>query len=138
MGDTFSNAVKSLNIDIPSKCKNDVSPELSELNDPIDNIISTYSQHPSIKLINDNVVKGDFLFQEVSLEAIEKEIASLDDKKSSSSNSIPPKFLKENSGICCKPLRAIINAGISNSCFDAGLKLADLTPVHKEGEAINL
>ena len=135
LGEAFSNAVKSLNITIPSECKNDVSPKL--LNDPIDNIISTYSRHPSIKLINNNVVKGDFLFQEVSLEDIEKEIASLDDKKSTSFNSIPPKLLKENSDICCKPLRAIINAGISNSCFDAGLKFADLTPVHKAGETIS-
>ena len=34
-------------------------------------------------------------------------------------------------------MTAIINNGISNSCFDGGLKLADLTPVHKADETTN-
>ena len=93
LGDFFSNAVKGLNINIPSEYKNEDSPVL---NDPIDNIISTYSRHPSIKLINDNVVKGNFSFKAVSLADIEKEVAALDDKKASMSSSIPPKLLKEN------------------------------------------
>ena len=47
------------------------------------------------------------------------------------SNSIPSKVLKENITICCKPLTEIINNGIPKTCFDGGLELADLTPVHK-------
>ena len=43
--------------------------------------------------------------------------------------------LKENITICCKPLTEIINNGISKTCFDGGLKLADLTPVHKADES---
>ena len=50
------------------------------------------------------------------------------------SSSIPPKVLKENSTICCKPLTEIINNGISKTCFDGGLKLADVTHVHKADE----
>ena len=128
LGDFFCNAVKSLNVNIPDEYKSEGS-ALSD--DPIENIISIYSNHPSIKLTNENVDKGNFSFSTVKLADIEKEVTGLDCKKASISGSIPPKFLKENSSICCKPLTDIINSGISTSIYDNGLKLADLAPVHK-------
>ena len=131
MGDFFSNAVKSLNINIPSEYKDE---ESAVSDDPIDNIISIFS-NPGIKSINDNVVKGNFSFHTVGIADIEKEIGALHSKKASMSSSIPPKVLKENIAICCKPLTEIINNGISKTCFDGGLKLADLTPVHKADES---
>ena len=131
--DFFSNTVKTLDISIPSEYKD----ENVVSDDPIDQIISTFSSHPSIQLINDNVVKGNFSFKTVDLDTIEKEVAALDGKKASMSDSIPPKCLKEYSTICCKPLTVIINNGILNSCFDGALKLADLTPVHKAEETIS-
>ena len=133
-GGFFSNAVKSLNLSIPSEYTHEIS---VSIDDPIDKIISTYSNHPSIKLINDNVVKGCFSFKEVTSDAIEKEIYALDSKKASMSSSIPPRILKENAKILCKPLTAIINDGISNSVFDEGLKLADVIPAHKGEETTN-
>ena len=135
MNDFFSNVVKSLNVSVPGEYKKEIS-VLSE-DDLIDNIISTYADHPSIKLINDNVVKGTFAFTTVSVAAVDKEIVALDSKKAYTSRSIPPKFLKENSDVCCEPLAVVINNDISNSCFDSGLKLADLTPIHKGEEATN-
>ena len=135
MNDIFSSVVKSLNVSVPGEYKKEIS-VLSE-NDLIDNIISTYADHPSIKLINDNVVKGTFAFTPVSVAAVDKEIVALDSKKAYTSRSIPPKFLKENSDVCCQPLAVVINNDISNSCFDSGLKLADLTPIHKGEEATN-
>ena len=44
------------------------------------------------------------------------------------SSSILAKILKVNTDIFSNPLTNIINNGISNSCFDSGLKLVDLTP----------
>ena len=75
-----------------------------------------------------------FSFCEVTSDNVEKVICALDSKKTSMSNSIPPKVLKENGTILFKPLADIINNDISSSCFDGGLKLADLTPIHKENE----
>ena len=49
-------------------------------------------------------MKGNFSFDIVDDCAVEKEITALDSKKASMSTSITPKFLKENSAICCKPL----------------------------------
>ena len=128
LGNFFSNSVRGLNIEIPSEYKNEVFPLLD---DPIDKIIATYSDHSSIKLSNDNVVKGNFSFEEVSVATIRKQIMSLDDTKASMSSSIPPKILKENIDIFCNPLTVIINSGIPNSSFDKGLNLADVIPVHK-------
>ena len=67
--------------------------------DAIDNIITTYANHPSIKLINENALKGYFSFKEVSVTAIEKEVTALDSKKACMSNSIPTKILKENNNV---------------------------------------
>ena len=134
LGEFFNNAVKSLNVCIPSEY---ISEKSAVSNDPIDNIISKYSNHPSIKLINDNVIKGNFSFNQVSLEDVNHVIAKLDVKKASLSSSIPSKFIKDYSDICSKPLTDILNDGILNSYFDIGLKYADLTPVHKAEEATN-
>ena len=82
-------------------------------------------------------MKGNFSFQEMSHASIEKEIDLLNSNKASVSSSIPPKFLKENRSICSKPLTYILNSGIRNSCFDNGLKRADLTPVHKTDDRTN-
>ena len=129
--DVFNNAVESLNLSIPSEHKDE---ESAGLDDPIDNIISTYADHPSIKLINEHIIKGDFDFCEVGLTDIKKEVAGLNKKKACMSSSIPPKILKENNNVCCGPLTVIFNNSISNSCFVSGLKCADVTPVHKAEE----
>ena len=93
-----------------------------------------FSNHTNIKLIKENVTNSIFSFCEVTSDNVEKEICALDSKKTPMSNSIPPKVLKENGTIFCKPLTDIINNGISSSCFDGGLKLADLTSIHEENQ----
>ena len=60
-------------------------------------LISKYSNHPSIKLIKKNLLKGSFKFKTVNLVDVEKEVRALDSNKSTMSGSIPPKILKENS-----------------------------------------
>ena len=130
----FNNAVEALDVEIPSEYREQ---EFIVADDPIENILKKYANHPSIKLIGQNVLKGDFSFSQVSLSDVEKVVAALDGKKASLCNSIPTKVFKENSNICCKPLTDIINNDISNSCFDSCLKCADLTPVHKAEETTN-
>ena len=134
LGEFFKNAVKSLNLGIPNEY---ISKKSTVSTDPIDTIISKYSNHPSIKLINDNVIKGKFSFNLASLDDVKNIIAKLDVKKASLSSSIPSKFIKDYSDICSKPLTDIINDGIENSYFDIGLKYADLTPVHKSEDTTN-
>ena len=122
LGEFFSNAVKSLNVGVPSE---HISEKSAVSNDPIDNIILKYSNHPSVKQINDNVITGNFSFTQVSLDDVKKVIVAMDGKKASLSRSIPPNFIKDYSDICSIPLTDIINNGILNSYFDIGLKYAD-------------
>ena len=115
LGVFFSNAFKTLNVKVPSEFKVN---ELADSDDPIDNILSVFSKHPSIFLINENVAKYNFRFHTFISVGVEKEIKALDIKKASMSSSIPSKVLKQNSDICSKPLTEIINHGLFNSCFD--------------------
>ena len=132
--DFFSNSVKSLDVEIP----NVYLQESVVSDDPIDKIIHKYSNHPSIKLITDNVIKSKFSFSEVTLSDVMKVVAALKSRKASICNSIPIKILKENSNVCCEPSTHIVNNDISNSCFRRCLKRADLTPVHKADETTNI
>ena len=47
---------------------------------------------------------------------------------------IPSKIMKLYSNICNEPLKDIVNNHIETSIFDAKLKYADITPVHKKDE----
>ena len=101
LSDFFSSAVKSLDVEIPSEYLE----ESVVSDDTIDKIIHKYSNHPSIKLITDNVIKGKFPFSEVTLSDVQKVVAALDSKKASLCNNIPTKILKENCNVCCEPQR---------------------------------
>ena len=104
---------------------------------PIDEIVNKYANHPSIKSIAENIVKGDFSFNTVTLHDVEMVVTSLDSKKASTRNSIPTRVLKENINICCGPLTNIINSEITNSSFGVCLKRAHVAPIHKAEETTN-
>ena len=107
------------------------------LYDSIDEIVNKYANHPNIKSITENIVKGDFSFNAVTLHDVETVVTSLARKKASTRNSIPTRVLKENINICCEPLTNIINSEITNSSFDSCLKRADVAPIHKAEETTN-
>ena len=75
MNDFFGKAVAPLNLDIPSMY---ITDESITIDNPIEKIISRYSNHPSIKLIDENVLKGSFTFTAVNLVDIEKEVKAID------------------------------------------------------------
>ena len=96
LNEFFTNSARSLNISIPDDyiCE---QPVISE--DPIDNILTKFANHPSIKMINEKLVKGNFTFTTVSVTEVEREIKALDTSKVSMSNSIPSKVIKQNCDI---------------------------------------
>ena len=98
-----------------------------------DKIIHKYSKHPSIKLINQNVqINNKFSFKNTSITDIKTEIKNLNSRKSSPANTVSSKNLKRFDDICSKTLHNIISRGIDTGFFDDGMKLADLTPIHKK------
>ena len=97
----FGNVIKNLMI-----------PKYSEYDPSIDRVenrtiraILKYRNHPSILTIRE--------LKEVSIEEIQKEIVSLNNKKASQNPDIPTKIIKENSDIFEKVLCSFINDSIT-------------------------
>ena len=77
-----------------------------------------------------------FSFNEVSLKEIEDYLKDLNPRKACPTDNIPPKYLKENYDICSNTIMQLVNETIKDCTFPNRLKLADLTPTHKQGEKI--
>ena len=126
----FKNAVNSLGIE-----NNQITVEGEN---PVDTAIKTFENHPSIKLIKNNIiVHNEFNFQSVNTEVIFKTITDLDSNKVGTFNNIPTRKLKEVSDICCPFLEKIWNDEVINlKHFSHLLKLADVTPVYKKNDKL--
>ena len=59
----------------------------------------------------------------------------LNSKKDGTSNDIPVKVLKEHYDICSTSLHKIINKPIAECKFSDELKLSDISPIFKKGNA---
>ena len=129
----FSNAVKNLKIEINSDLIND---ELYET-DPILRAIEKYSKHPSILKINEvteNDNSNTFAFKHVTYENVYNEINLLNSSKASPKNSIPPKILKDSCDIFSQKILIDFNSSINMGIFPNNLKLADVSPTHKNSD----
>ena len=63
--------------------------------DPVDIITEKYKNHPSIKIINENIqFDSRFSFKEISEDDIKKELKNLNTKKASTFGNIPTKIFK--------------------------------------------
>ena len=102
-------------------------------NDPVLQCINKYSDHPSIKIINEKIKDiNAFNFSKVEDKDVEKLIQGLDIKKATQEEDIPTNILKENTDIFSPYLCRVINDSISKSSFPDFLKRANITPVHKK------
>ena len=102
-------------------------------NDPVLQCINKYSDHPSIKIINEKIKDiNAFHFSKVEDKDVEKLIQGLDIKKATQEEDIPTNILKENTDIFSPYLCRVINDSISKSSFPDFLKRANITPVHKK------
>ena len=134
LNDYFKNAVTSLDIN-ENKF---LLTESNENSDPIDHILKTYRFHPSVLKIKGKVPQSKrFFFHNVTLSDIENELQKLNTKKSSTLNNIPTNILKSYADLCSGTLHNIFNESLNNGCFPDELKLADITPIFKKGDATN-
>ena len=109
--------------------------------DSIEDIITNYENHPSIKLIKGNIIKDTtFIMPPANEEDIEGIISKLKLKKSSGLDNIPTKIIKLSSHVIKKPLTNIINATIKTSKFIDDGKVGKVTPIYKnpkDGSRLN-
>ena len=128
----FENVVKSLNIE--NKL---LLTHVTDVVDPINVIIKRYENQPSILAIKGKVIHPmqKFVFSLTNLPGIVNEVKSLNTKKAITSKNIPAKHLKETFDICSPTLNDIWYNAIIEGFFPNQLKLADITPTFKKGDA---
>ena len=98
-------------------------------NDHVPQCINKYSDHPSIKIINETIKDiNAFNFSKVEKKDVEKLIQGLDIKKAPQEQDIATNILKENADIFSPYLRRDINV----SSFPDILKRANITHLHKK------
>ena len=133
--DFFANAVKNLNIveNANNICNN------NHIIDPVLKAVNKYILHPSIIQIRNNVdTSKHFNFTAVSSDEVLIEIKKLDSSKATSFKNIPIKVFKENADLYTNIITKLVNNSIQTCTFPDELKMADITPVFKKNEALNM
>ena len=117
------------NLNIPKY--HDKSVNIDHIEDPIARSIEQYKNHPSIVAIKRKSTNKYFKFNSISKAEIEKEILNLDSSKACQDSDIPTKVIKLNSDIFTDALYSELNRSLETSVFPPSMKLANVTPVHK-------
>ena len=107
--------------------------ETNDVFDPVLKAIKKYSAHPSILRIKEKMNNNVFSFRKVTYEEILIEINSLDTSKSTQSEDIPFKIIKDNADIFANFILQNFNKCIIDGKFPDQLKKADVSPVFKKG-----
>ena len=101
----------------------------------LDDIISKYENHPSIRKIKENIENGNkFTFKDMTSLDFENEILKLDPKKANLQNDIPTKMLIKTYDIISNYLSNYYNKAKQEHKYPTSLKMADVIPVHKKDE----
>ena len=102
--------------------------------DPIENAICKYENHPSIILIKKHMqgANSSFVFETVTKEKIEKLITNLNIRKAVQSNDIPTKLVKEFGYLFSKYIATSINRCITGGTFVNAFKKAEVWPIYKK------
>ena len=128
----FSKSVETLEIDRELYVNN-----VTMIEDPIENIIQKFNDHPSILRIKEKGFSpNSFSFQSVSEDDVSEAINGLNSSKAYQKDNIPPKLLKENADICISVIHNDINKNIDNGCFPVNLKNAIITPTFKKEDRL--
>ena len=112
----------------------DTSAHLTDT-EKIDIIEKHYESHPSIIEIKNNLKPSHelniFTFQTNPSE-VKKLIMSLDTKKATGVDKVPPKLVKLAADVLAAPLRLAINSIIDKGAFPDAAKVASVSPVDKK------
>ena len=107
--------------------------EANDVFDPVLKAIKKYSAYPSILSIKEKMNHNVFSFRKVTYEEILNEINSLDTSKSTQSQDIPFKIIKDNADIFANFIVQSFNKCIIDGKFPDRSKNAGVSPVFKKG-----
>ena len=115
-----------INSDIVSDCDN--------IDDPVLKSVKKFEKHPSIRIIkNTHSFTNLFEFKFVALDELQNEILLLNTTKATPKDTIPVKIIKDNLHFFSYILYNNFNNSLNSSLFPDRLKLADVSPVFKNG-----
>ena len=101
----------------------------------IDNIITSYKDHPSILKIKEHVkIKEKFSFSKPTIEKVNQILSSLNSKKATVENDIPLKVILATNALTTEYITGIYHCTINKKIFPVSLKKADVIPSHKQFE----
>ena len=101
----------------------------NSMEDPIENVVHRFKNHPSITAINRKQFENSFEFSFVDSEVVMTEINKLDPNKTTTGIGI--RMLKDHADIVAPFLMGIFNECIKDGKFPDELKLADISPIFK-------
>ena len=123
----FGNIVQNLGIDGLTNTSSD--------NDAVTirQAIEKYQNHPSMKVIRENIdTTNNFSFELINPESISKIINNLDTSKATQQGDIPTKIIKDNKDLFSYFISASFNNAVNKGVFPNELKQADIKPIYKK------
>ena len=122
----FANCAKSIGFSEP----------LSD-SETIDDIVSQFENHPSIKSIKEQNFVSSFDFSPVTFDQVYKLLSEVNIRKSTGCDRITPRIFKMSAPVLYEPLTNLINMSISLNFFPDALKEAELSPLFKKDDSMN-
>ena len=127
-------------VNIASKIGGDIDVnQTSECNtDFVTKCVYHFSDHPSVTDITNTMKTAYFSFRHTTPTEVEKVMQSLDTKKATGPDRIPAKLIKPAAGPLSHQLTKVFNQCVDNNEFPSDAKLAEVVPVHKKNDNLNI
>ena len=109
-------------------------------NDNTMSCAATHDNHSSIECIKsmDSSYSTEFSFHNVNVSAVKSHLYKLNVKKATGPDMLPAKLLKIGSDILCYPVCYLLNVCITQGIFPRMLKCADVSPIYKKGNTMDV
>ena len=96
-------------------------------------IIKKFENHPSIVEIKKNInIVETFTIKEATVSDIKTLLKSVNTKKATGPDNVPPKLIKLSTNVIDSHLFNIINKSLQNSSFPDAAKIASVRPIYKK------
>jgi hypothetical protein len=103
------------------------------VNRSVEDIVELYKNHPSIKIIKENVQTDVFFtFRHVMQQELLKKLQDLKPNKSPGYDNLPPKLIKLGTETLSHTLMPILNACLDRNIFPEEMKYAEVPPAYKK------
>ena len=111
------------------------------IDDDVFSCVEKYDNHDGIVNIRrqmENNNMNSFHFSNINVDTVQHHLQKLNLKKATGCDMLPAKLLKSGSGVFCNSVCHLMNMSINSSKFPNALKLAEICPVLKKGNNLEV